>query len=425
MSDPLRRRVCRIVFLLICILPTAIALKWILTPPTITQWESQLKNQTGLAANVRDVKTPLPQETVLDGVQLTVSEETDPVELGAVTISNTERLKLIFVQSFKTTNNGLAEIAERLYRQVSEPPFPVRPFRVVVGQAQIAAENINGSPIVQPIHGLTIDVQATDSNFEATIKFRLKVAEDAPVVQITYTRLMHAAPQETWTVLSQQTDLPTWMLAEIIPQLKCLGTAALFEGSIRLTRSDQQWDGTVSGDLRNVDLYHLVQVPFKQTALGSLNMRIRDCQFVDGRVEILDGTVTSTGGQLSKELLNSFAENFSLGMPPFGDQQFALDYGSMQFDFKIQHELINFNGDQHGTLLYAPNRDQILLTNQSSWFPVSWLVKALGGKSEPSVPLSTRSLSRYLRMPAEDQAGSSEVPFISEGNRSPTQTFFQ
>lgn len=69
MSDNQRRAVCRILFLILCALPTVSVGYWIFHPQTAVTWEREIQANLGLTTRIDSVETPGPYTVILRGVE--------------------------------------------------------------------------------------------------------------------------------------------------------------------------------------------------------------------------------------------------------------------------------------------------------------------------------------------------------------------
>ena len=69
MSDNQRRALCRVLFFLSCVLPTAGILYWICHPQTAANWERLIQAQIGIETKIHSIETPGPYVTILRGVE--------------------------------------------------------------------------------------------------------------------------------------------------------------------------------------------------------------------------------------------------------------------------------------------------------------------------------------------------------------------
>ena len=425
MSDHQKRIICRAFFVLLCVVPTVIVIKWLFTPPTTTQWEERIKGNLGLVTNVESVETPLPQETILGAVHILGKENDVAVDLGSVTVANTEQARQIVVQKFDVNDISLAHVLRRVHREVSDPPYPVRPYQVFFGQVQIRSENLNGDQLVQELHGASIQILPTEQSLELTLKFKLSMADDAPVTQITYIRRLHTQPQEIWAVNSPQAELPVWMLAEIIPELKCMGSSATFNGTIQLEKYEHQWNGIAAGWLKSVDLFHLVWLPFDQWVFGQADIRIDSCNIRESKIVSMEGDFTSQRGEVGMMLLHSLSKHLNMGKPHPDLAPYKVRYKQARFDFQIENDQFHLRGDSGGCLIYSEDNKQLLIVDQGAWFPIASLVNALGDH-QPSVPLSARSMSRFLHVARNESFPLLNVPYTGQAAKGTEQgTFFE
>lgn len=413
MSDNQKRIVCRLLFIVCCVVPTAIVLKWIFTPPTTMQWESHIKSHLGLITKIENVHTPLPQETILENVRALDIAKNRPIELGTITIANTEKGRSVILQDLGIQNYTLANLLKRIHMQVSESRDLARPYAIYLKQATIHSTDFNNQKLVQSLHNILIQVIPGERRLELSIKFKLQPDAESPYIQLTHVRLLESKPDETWALNASQSSIPAWLLADIVPELDCLGSHASFTGVIRLERSGRQWDGFCRGKLTHVDLFHLVQRPFNRWAYGLADIQIESCQIQNGKITHIQGQFKCKEGQVGTDLIQSLAHAFQLGAPHLDPLGTKIDFQVVHFGFQIEKNKINLRGDAGGTIMYSTNNDQFLIVDQGAWHPVANLIKALG-ESSLSVPITSRAMSEYLQLASLNEEDLLAVPYVGQ-----------
>ena len=119
MSDNQRRVLCRLVFLLVCALPTAVSSYWICHPQTATDWAQAIQAETGLVASIDFVETPSPYETVLHNLQLTDPEQGILFETVQVRIRFGKQVEVKIPYEVNHVNNhGLARLIKTINQNV-------------------------------------------------------------------------------------------------------------------------------------------------------------------------------------------------------------------------------------------------------------------------------------------------------------------
>lgn len=167
MSDRKRRWICRLIFMVVCLLPTTWFLTRVAWQPTAPQWSSQLQLVLGIPLQVGSLQTPDPQTIRLlnlrwEHPELQWIAEIDQLEIRQTQVATTDSKKWKqnqvlpqqqwAIRRLVVSEQGLSEFLETLHHQWLQLQksrrlpelhidqlFVVRPSGNTDGEAQLVA----------------------------------------------------------------------------------------------------------------------------------------------------------------------------------------------------------------------------------------------------------------------------------------------
>ena len=273
-SDNQKRIVCRLAFLLLCALPTAVIVYRIMHPQTADQWEQRIQAQLGVRTHIDSVETPGPYETILRGLEFFDADRKILIatelrilfgEVNQIWIDHPVRLD----------SNGLQYLVDQVNQQLIRS-HTVQPRWVVMVDSAVVESNIVmddhfGTPKRRELmlENLAIDMESSANNTTARMDFHL-VDPTVPVptgnpniVSCSIQRervpavpgtAAGSAPQ--WVTLNTGTDaLPCWLVSEWLPEIvQNLGTEVTFSGGVEVDTNAPDLQGQAAGQFSQVDL---------------------------------------------------------------------------------------------------------------------------------------------------------------------------
>ena len=271
-SDNQKRIFCRLAFLLICAIPTALTVYWILHPQTADQWEQRIQAQLGVRTHIDSVETPGPRETILRGLEFFDADRK---------ILIATELRILFGKinqiridhPVRVDSSGLQYIVDQINQQLIRS-HTVQPRWIVTIDSAVVESNIVmddhfGTPKRRELmlEKLVIDMESDASDTTARMDFQL-VDPTAPVpagnpnmvsCSIERERVPPvpgvSLPQQ-WVTLNTGTEaLPCWLVSEWLPEIiQNLGTEVTFSGGAQIETSSPDLHGQAEGRLALVDL---------------------------------------------------------------------------------------------------------------------------------------------------------------------------
>jgi len=315
MSDNQRRVLCRLVFLLVCALPTAITSYWICHPQTADGWAQAIQAKTGLIASIDSVETPSPYETVLRQLRLTDPDEGILLETVEVRIRFGKQVEVEIPYEVSNVNNhGLAclikTINKNAVRRGVDKDWRLRfakPLKIARGEAsgrfassQATTKNSSLAMLYNQqnsfeIEGLSLDIGPSFDGTDVSANFALP--QPAHLQQVVDLRSRNRIEiqlkkepqgQAIWLETFGQT-LPCWLAADLIGDFivdfnEGLGSDAEFTGELKVQSrlAGKQNEVYLDGVLSQLSLssYPLNVAINEKTRM---QITLDQCEFINGQ----------------------------------------------------------------------------------------------------------------------------------------------
>lgn len=332
MSDHQRRFVCRIVFLLLCLLPTGVTGYWICHPQTSEGWAQAIQAELGIETEVGSIETPGPYETILRDVRFLDGDDV-LFETVEVRIRFGEQNRITIPYQSKGVNRiGLAYLAGRINQHVLRSSPMARMWRIdfeadTVVKRYTSAERNKLEPVGTDrwLHDnvfwqeqnqlalakLRIDVSPTPTGSSTTVFFQVRdaltgnraptdLASSVGQLSETMTFEIHAIDKQQVVKLNtQKKSLPVWLIDGVAPQISSsLGGESRFAGRFELR---PQLTGELNiedleGRFSEVDISNYLPTGDEQPVKAYIE--IRDCMFMGQQFVKWDAHLEAPGAIL-------------------------------------------------------------------------------------------------------------------------------
>jgi len=194
MSDNQRRAMCRLLFLLVCAIPTSITSYWICHPQTAAGWEQAIQAETGIEASIDFVETPSPYETILRQLRLTDPEHGTLFETVEVRIRFGNQVEVEIPYEVRHANNrGLARLLKTMHqnavRRGVDKPWQLRfaqPLKIARADAPALFAG-NGLEANNSLQSMLNDQQNTFVIERLNLELRPSLGSDGTLVGANFT----------------------------------------------------------------------------------------------------------------------------------------------------------------------------------------------------------------------------------------------
>ncbi len=315
--------VCRVGFLLLCVLPTAAIAGWIVhrsMPGFILsakqEWEQELSRQLGLRVTISALEYARPDTAELTNVTLVDPETGAAVASAALleVIQSADRWKLVGSQCVVETSQLpllQMQLEQRLLRRESAATHP--PCEVWL--RELTFRDAAKSLTLVDVAG---EWKMNAAGPQCSLNFRLPEADpQLPRGLWLVQRNRQASPPTTrWQLITGGLPLPCSFAAAAWPEVQHLGVGAQFSGELDVLQTASEFSGSARGTFEHLDLDALVSEQLSHRLSGLALCKIEDARFEHNRLTLVRGTLqVRDGGAISPSLLAAAAEQLQLAGP--------------------------------------------------------------------------------------------------------------
>jgi hypothetical protein len=315
--------ICRVGFLLLCVLPTVAIAGWIVQrslPGFVLsakqEWEQELSRQLGLRVTVATVDYARPDTAELTNVML-VDPETGAAVASAArleVIRTADLWKLVGSQCVvETAQLPLLkmQLEQRLLRRESAADQPA----CEIWLRELTFRDTAKSLTLVDVAGEWKSAEGP----QCTLNFRLPEADPQLLRgQWLVERNRQTTPPTTrWQLNTGALPLPCSFAAAAWPEVQHLGVGAQFSGELELVQTAGELSGHLSGMFEHLDLDALISEQLPHRLSGLALCKIEDARLEHNRLTLVRGTLqVRDGGAISPSLLAAAAEQLQLTGPP-------------------------------------------------------------------------------------------------------------
>jgi len=299
LSDNQRRTICRLAFLLLCVLPTALTIYFATHKRTPDQWAQLLQAELGVQTSIGAVETPLPDELVFRDLKLFDNDGQPIFEslVAKVTLGNVNRIA--FQSPLQVKRKGLSYFVEEAAKRLVKPDSNAKPWEVTFQNLEVISK-MNGSSEFYKgfdMNGLHVGwFNGRDGRM---------VMMECPVKSVTgqhyedrvWLRLDRNHQSGAFNVSFDTTkngSVPCWLAKEWFPSLESeLGADAEFSGVANIASLNAITQCDLTGRFANVQLPTNLtansRVPKSAAAIYVNGMRLEDSHWTMGTAAIQTG----------------------------------------------------------------------------------------------------------------------------------------
>ena len=408
LHEKTRRRVCRVVFLVFCVVPTLAVLAWAAgRGGSATQAvQSQWGLVTGLNVKIARVTYPRPGAASYHDLRLS-DPETGRVLLTARSLETARRDGALVLLASQLELGDRGEplrnhevrrlwrlVTDTLARQGLDDAVPV----------QLSADRVTwfapgGAQTFLDLHGR---IHST-ARAAVAIRFHLPGAESSKKIDLHLQRdRSYSPPRTSLSINTWDAKLPCWMLTAFTPAAQRLGPKAVFAGAATARESEDGFDGEATGRLLGVDLDSLVSEQFPHKLSGQADVTLRRIRFTGGRVREVSAWLRAGPGQIGPSLLEAAARHLKLrvGAPLKSTEPIA--YRQLAFALEMDRAGISMTGQceaSEGAVLVADGVGPLLNQSDQPPQPVLALVRMLVQDSQVQAPATAETQWLLSRLP--------------------------
>ncbi|QDU29206.1 hypothetical protein ETAA8_43130 [Anatilimnocola aggregata] len=405
--------VCRLGFVLCCLLPTCVTGGWIayrsfagVVLSQKQEWEHVLSQRLGLRVTCEALDYSQPNAAELKNVALFDPETGVPIATLALleVIREEKQWKLIGWQAVVESAQlpqVMQVLQQRLLKMSATDALPC-----AIWLREITLRDAERSLTLVDLNGTW---QSTKDGPLGGLQFRLPEAEpNAPRGRIVVQRNRQTSPPSTrWQFESGALPLPCSLAAPGWRDLRHLGIGATFLGQLELVDAGEQSSGRLRGTFEHVDLDALISEQFAHQLSGLAICKIEDATLEQNRLTMIRGTVQARDGWISRSLLQAATEHLQLHCPvaetlPASGAPVSYRQLSLGFDLRDGGLQLSGSADPlRAGVLLATGSGSILETPPRHQATSLGFVRMLVPESEWQVPAArpAQALARFLPLP--------------------------
>jgi len=393
MHDRTRRNLCRLAFLLFCVLPTACVLVLILhrhssfyRSATTRHWEQALFQRLGLITTIDRVWRSERHVISLEGVKLIDPETRQQIaRIRVLELAQRDHGQVLWASQPEIADGQFLRVWEVLHERLLRGPPLDSEVRFLAGEVTLLGDN------GQTFTNVECLIEQHETGAQVLLDFRVAGAEEQSTAQLRIMRNRQLSPPATgWQLRTGSTSLPCSMFTAYLPVLESLGPSCRFAGTASADRSTNRWNGEFVGRFTQVDLDGLI-APFPHKLSGTAELVFQRARFQDGRLLEAAGAVRADGGVISRSLVEALGNALQLDGPGIAatDPRLLLEYQQLAFGYELVATKLRLSGTCQnapiGTVLLGKT-GPLLTDSGTDSIPAVALARALSPSSEFLVP---------------------------------------
>jgi len=389
LHETTQRRVCRVTFLLVGVLPTLLTLGWIAymhRPWRQADWQRTLAQQLHVRATLDQIATPRPGVTTLTNLHFADLRTDKPLgEMPQLTLQR--------------QHSRLTLHADHLELQAEQLPAFVTAVATWLATNELAPIDFHADQFTitnlshQSIQLKNLRVSSDLSN-PAIQSFRIEAKVDGDQKKAIHLVLEHQDGTLRTKLDTQQTPLPAWLIGKLVPGISSCAEAK-FSGVLTATSSEQQTRGDLRGQLDNVNLQQWTGTAGPHRLQCLAQVQLKQLTWSDATVELAQGEIEAGSSLASYSLFLALADQklFHCGVgsgwknhqPTSAEQLIAFE--QLALGFEMSSAGITLTGmcedgalmiAEDGPLLFSPQKNTVLPVanlvqlfhrRQKSWLP--------------------------------------------------------
>lgn len=426
LHEDTQRRVCRILFVTLCVIPLLCVLAWCAARQSdseIIAWQAQAGSVLQLATACEGLTHVRPNVTLLHEVSGEDYESKEPFfQTRLLEIDGQSNGLHVVAHQPTLHGSGMRHFADWLCRQMTQGE------QQWTGDWQLTAKEVSFLPqsaTALTFNDLALKLSNARHAAEGALSVRLAGANSQEPITIRLVR-QHESSSPRWSVHfdTALSSIPCSLLGPWLSITPGLGSAATFDGAGWAELRDDGWRSEFNGVISQASLDRLISDRFPHRLTGTATLRIRRAVIEQGKVVVLEGAVDARDGTISRSLLESARQQMKLGdgADPLPRQEEEVAYAHLAFDFSIDASGIRLSGacqdgkDPRSMLISADGRDFWFAPRGTQPIPVANLLRALLLHQEMLIPAvrETPGLLRLFPLPevvaSEDAIRGEAVP---------------
>jgi hypothetical protein len=404
-----RLLVCRLGFVLLCVLPTLAVCLWIVGQSTASPvrhddgaWRSELPDRLGLIVSCEGHGQIDDETWRLTGVRL-LDPETRAVLVQAAQVKarHTSAGWLVEARGAEINAGQLPRLAALLHERLLGAPSENMPRGALLARDVVLRDGNSAHTVSSFAARLAADAAGP----QATIDFALAGSppEAAPQRLAIVRDRSGPSPVTRWQLDTARQTLRCALVAAVMPAAGRLGNEAQFTGLVSCAMEPGGLSGELSGTLDRVDLDTVVTERFAHQLSGQARVQIETARLDGGKLTELRGTLATNGGALSPSLIAAAVAH--LDLQAAGDllaDGAAIAFDRLAIRFALDGRLLRLSSLGESAAVLSDGKHPLLAVAPEHAVPAVNLLRVLLPDNEYQVPATRQTDALVGLLPVPD-----------------------
>lgn len=408
LHETTQRRVCRVVFLALSVVPTVLTLAAIAycnRPWRQLDWQWSLASTLHLHAEVEEIDRPIPGQIRLTNLHLADLQ-------SHATLGSFDQLIL------REDDGNLAIDANSLELQVDQLTTAVRSLSIWLTTSQAIPTKFDVDRLTIAsrdwpalvLQDLSVREDGSTSNGHRFLISAKNPAGDAVKIAVTT-----EGDRLRCIVDTRNAALPAWLIGAFVPGVSSCDEAQ-FSGAIELESRSGKQQGKLQGALRNADLARMTNTS-PHPIRGVAKIELTEILWSNGVIEAARGRIDVEGGVAAYSLLLEMQKLFACSLGPAvqnlqlqsTDELIPFDRLAVQFQLSSSGMILG--GDESGVILAGPTGPLLYGPETTTWMPIANLVRLFHQPKQGWLPdtQGAQDMVEPLPLPASDRSVGASV----------------
>ncbi len=358
-----QRLLCRVAFLVLCVLPTLGVIGRIVAhnlPGYRSTLQSELETRLGVGVALDGVSHPRPGILAIKQLRL-FDQETNQT---LATVENTQIALLAEktvarLQHVTLDGQSLKKCFQVFHDQtLCIPNQLTQPFQLDASQVVLRRET--GDTTFNDVH---LHYNSLANHSKATCTFQAVELGLVGPVSVHVTRHHQPpTPLTTFALHTHQSQLPCSTLSSFLPFLTRWGADCTFNGAVwGVAHTNSGWQGEGAFQLANIDLQQGLGDRFPHHWSGQCQLQCDQVKITNGRLVDLRGAVVVRNGQVSNSLLQAASRELHMrqnASPVKGSSDALTEFQEFRVDLQLNQSGLELRGRRR-----PPYEDVVMYTD--------------------------------------------------------------
>ena len=376
LHETTQRRVCRVLFVVLCVIPTLLTLGWIANfyrPWRNSDLQREIGERLHLIASVDELASPKPGVTTLGSLQLADLHTQKP--LGRIDTLNCQ-----------WQDSRLVLHADLLELEVSQLPHTAHALATWLAGDRPVQVDLHVDQVVflgGPFEIATWRKMQFTSGWSEDLSKQIKITvAPAEIDSILSLEVMRSGTAMHLNLDARQAPLPAWLLTDLLPGGLHRCPAANFKGLAKINWPATQAQGSLQGQFSNIDLSEWLGTQGPHRLKGNASLKLQKLLWQSQRIEMAVGDLEATHGGASRTLIDAAVKWLQCLKTSACESKLRVHsttlvpYDRLTFSFHLDSSGLKIVGQSMPRFLLT-HQGEPLLGEPSSILPIAALVQFL------------------------------------------------